>query len=1012
MPRFSIVVPTYNNAEYLKGCLNSILEQDYDSWEAIVVIDASPDDSLKVANKFAKKDERFKVVNKKRNGGPHSARKSGVAKAKGDYIAFIDADDEFMPSTFSSLAKLIKKEKNLPDVIHFGLKCAKSNDVEQSVCEGFEAWANSDDALLSAEDACFKTFMPEGDYSHDWNVTHRLFEGNLCRRVFANLSDERLVTGEDGYEYLALMSESNGELVRDSIVGYKYSIGRGNTSSDVMHTQDFKDKAKKTADVIKETKLLAKRDMSRSNKLDLTVLAEGYESRLVFSLANEWFERVPDEEKIAAAKVAFSFVDKVQFAAEMARFVRDKAYAMLYGDVEATTERILKIEEWLDVAKDVVKRVELLNKTYSEYFKLANAYLSYLRAQQTTKDQTLTDVAIYVATHKSVELFDSNVMFPIQVGSNNDNKLGNMLTDDEGENIAELNPMYCELTAQYWAWKNSKTRIVGFCHYRRYFNFSNKKFKENQYGEVLDERINSGTQCKYELNDKSIKKAIQNYDVITTCEQDIHRWNGPKTTNRSLYDDAPHLHVEDLDAIVAILIEKHPEYEEDALDFLNDHYACFCNMYVMKREIFNEYCEWLFPILEQFCETADMSLYSKEGLRTPGHLAERLFNIYIRHQKRVNKNWTMKQVQCVHFQKPDKVSLPDANFQEDFKEKRTIPVVFAADNNYVPVLATAIYSMCKNASSDYKYDVVVLTSNIAQHNKELMQEFFSHFENVSLRFFNVDPLIEGYELTTSNPHISNETYYRFLIQRVLPEYDKVIYLDSDMIVEGDVSELFNVNLENNLIAAVRDIDFLGNLNFKDNERKKYNAKTLKMKNPYDYFQAGVLVLNTRELRKLHPTAIWMEFACDSALIYNDQDILNRECEGRVTYLPMEWNVMHDCGGRVGKVFSSAPAGEFNNYFSAKGNPKIIHYAGFEKPWTHVNVDMQEHFWKYARQTPYYENLIISFNSENSGNKSGQEHERVVGESHSLRKVVDPIAPIGSYRREALKVVGRAVRGRK
>ena len=238
-----------------------------------------------------------------------------------------------------------------------------------------------------------------------------------------------------------------------------------------------------------------------------------------------------------------------------------------------------------------------------------------------------------------------------------------------------------------------------------------------------------------------------------------------------------------------------------------------------------------------------------------------------------------------------------------------------------------------------------------------MQEFLSHYENVSLRFFNVDHLIDDYELTTSNPHISNETYYRFLIQEVLPEYDKVVYLDSDMIIEGDVSEIFNVEMGENLIGAVKDIDFLGNLNFQDNERVKYNQEVLHMADPYNYFQAGTLVLNAKGLRELHSTQEWMEFACDSTLIYNDQDILNRECEGRVTYLPMEWNVMHNCDGRVEKVFTYAPAQEFENYFASRENSKVIHFAGFEKPWTFPNVDLQEHFWKYARQTPYYEALL-------------------------------------------------------
>lgn len=139
-----------------------------------------------------------------------------------------------------------------------------------------------------------------------------------------------------------------------------------------------------------------------------------------------------------------------------------------------------------------------------------------------------------------------------------------------------------------------------------------------------------------------------------------------------------------------------------------------------------------------------------------------------------------------------------------------------------------------------------------------------------------------HDLSTNNPHISVETYYRFLIQEILPDYDKVLYLDSDLIIQGDISELYSVDLGNNLLAAAHDIDFLGNLNMKDGKRLTYAKKVLGMKNPYDYFQAGVLVLNTAEMRQLYSIETWLDYASDDRFIYNDQDVLNAHCEGRVT----------------------------------------------------------------------------------------------------------------------------------
>ena len=104
------------------------------------------------------------------------------------------------------------------------------------------------------------------------------------------------------------------------------------------------------------------------------------------------------------------------------------------------------------------------------------------------------------------------------------------------------------------------------------------------------------------------------YDVITTERKDIRTYAGQNATLRSQYDAADKLFVEDLDKIVSILKKQHPEYGQDADKFLSGPYmGRFCDMFIMKREIFNDYCAWLFPLLEEFVSTTDMSRYSKRG---------------------------------------------------------------------------------------------------------------------------------------------------------------------------------------------------------------------------------------------------------------------------------------------------------------------------------------------------------------------------------------------------------------
>lgn len=623
-------------------------------------------------------------------------------------------------------------------------------------------------------------------------------------------------------------------------------------------------------------------------------------------------------------------------------------------------------------------------------------------------DAQSPNIAIFVSTHKPVDLFESEILRPVQVGSAlAPARYPWALHDNDGENISEQNPLYCELTTQYWAWKNVDADYYGFCHYRRYFDFSSERHGENPWGEIMADYVGARSQAEYGLDDATIASVVDGYDVITTEFKDLRRFPGGVGTPRRHFELAERLRSGDLARVIAILKQMHPDYSEDADAFLDGHRSCFCNMFIMRRDPFFAYCEWLFPILERFVAETDMADYSVEALRIPGHLAERLFNIYYIHQMRVGAGWRTRELQCVHFLYPER---HDALEQLPLSDDQVIPVVLASDDAYVPMLTTTIFSMLANASSGRRYDVVVLEKDISAEHKVLMRDFLGRFPNATLRFCDAGALVDGYDLTTNNAHISIETYYRFLIQEVLPFYDKVLYLDSDLIVEGDVAELFDTDLGDSALGAVRDVDFAGNVSYRDGKRRAYAHEILGMADPYDYFQAGVLLLNTAAMRRLHPVDEWLRLACNEQLIYNDQDVLNAECEGHVAYLDPSWNVMTDFAGRAEHVFSYAPARMFQAYQRARHDPRIVHYAGVEKPWNAVGTDQSVRYWKYARETPFYEELVARL--AGAPVVARRPSPRAIGEGNPLRKVLDPLLPIGSRRREVARSIGIAISGKK
>ena len=999
MYKVSIIIAAYNVSEYIDACVQSVLNQTLTNVEAVVVNDASTDDTALKLAALAFADPRVKVVEHTENKGLHLARKSGIEVADGEYVVFLDGDDDLAPDFCEVLAA--EMDRTGSDIIHFGITAIAENGLDEHERWGFENYINQPSEPATGTEIANNIYQESCGYKTDWRTTQRIYRRDLAKQAFRAMTDERLERAEDSYETLVLSHLAKTASGLEEYRGLNYHYGRGVTGTNLISADKFGLFCKQFKACIDAACAYA------ATKPSLTQSVIGLRYKAIELLANDWKTRVALADKPAAADFFAAVFGEPVADRELYRFVRDEAYDCakshkLPDDMDAFNElvRIARLHYAPVGDKTDVKRCKSMRNSAERNIE------SVRRIEELTRFGS-EPVRIFVSAHKQTKLFDSNILQPIQVGAGRASwKFENMLADDTGDNISELNPMYCELTAQYWAWKNVECDYAGFCHYRRYFNFSASRYEENAYGEIMEDTIDAASQRKYALDDESIRRAVEDYDVITTEFKDLRRFPGKFTTPIEHWHEAPKLIDDDLISVLAILIDMHPEYIPAIEAYVNGHSTCFCNMFIMRKPLFDDYCAWLFPILERFVDTCDMTYYSKETLRTPGHLSERLLNIYLLHNAE-KLGWKTKQVQCVHFEHTDPAGALGALSASETHNKPVVPVVLAADTNYAPMLATTIASMLKNASSDYHYDINVFTGDFDWGKFCIMRDFFqAKYPNATLRMLNVSENIKAYELTTNNAHIGIETYFRFLIQDLLPFYDKVLYLDSDLIIQGDVSELFETDLEDNLLAAVRDIDFAGNVQMKDGKRKEYARTVLGMENPYDYFQAGVLVLNTGALRETVPVATWLREASDTRYIYNDQDILNKYCEGRVKFLDASWNVMIDCEGRIANVFSYAPAYMVDEFNRARAAEKIIHYAGCQKPWSTTECDRQEIYWSYAREMPFYENLLCRLvgRAGGRGRKVINYTDKTLDESSPLRAIIDPILPENSQRREAVRHV--------
>lgn len=214
-------------------------------------------------------------------------------------------------------------------------------------------------------------------------------------------------------------------------------------------------------------------------------------------------------------------------------------------------------------------------------------------------------ITIYVATHKKAEFPKEKIYKPIRVGSALNSDDFGYQRDDIGENISNKNKSFCELTATYWIMKNDKSDIVGLTHYRRYFF---KKHKNNKLENVLSE--------------KEIREILKEKDIIVPNSTFIIKHNAEKSWEKT--------HIKkDYDECRKIIAEKYPDYVEAFEQFSKSRFLYICNMFIARKEIFDEYHKWLFDILFELEKRTDISNYDDYNKRLFGFMSERLFNVWL-----------------------------------------------------------------------------------------------------------------------------------------------------------------------------------------------------------------------------------------------------------------------------------------------------------------------------------------------------------------------------------------------
>ena len=287
-----------------------------------------------------------------------------------------------------------------------------------------------------------------------------------------------------------------------------------------------------------------------------------------------------------------------------------------------------------------------------------------------------------------------------------------------------------------------------------------------------------------------------------------------------------------------------------------------------------------------------------------------------------------------------------------------LPIVFTCDDAYFKYANVVITSIIHNQNRNCRYEINVLSEFISNENMLLARKQLESHSNFTINFV----ILKDFDSSKFflNSYMSISTYYRFYIPQLFSRYDRILYLDSDLIVDADISDFASLDFDDKL-AICCPSPFIRNKVLKGDDEKfslNYFTHVLKMPDPLQYFNAGVMLYNVKKMNEIDITTKLFEALEDiKEPFLQDQDILNSVLSnnGGVKLISSKYNMTRTFVITAKRLFLERLKEIFriskkNNWFF------IYHYVGKDKPWMTKRSDGLL-FVKYAKMSPFYKQIF-------------------------------------------------------
>lgn len=293
---------------------------------------------------------------------------------------------------------------------------------------------------------------------------------------------------------------------------------------------------------------------------------------------------------------------------------------------------------------------------------------------------------------------------------------------------------------------------------------------------------------------------------------------------------------------------------------------------------------------------------------------------------------------------------------------REIPVFFTIDNTYAPFLTAALNSAVKNANKSRNYRAIVLYEELSDENAAKLKALET--ENFKIDLTPMKANFEALDDRMSNrlrcDYFTLTIYFRLFIPAMFPQYDKGIYIDSDVVLTDDIAKLFDIDIGDNFIGACNDLSIA---DIPPLVAYTENAVGVKKE---EYINSGVLLMNLKKLREYNFEGHFLDllntYHFDS--VAPDQDYINAMCNGKIYYLDSAWDAMpNEDRPPLEKTF-------------------LVHYNLFSKPWCYDGIQYADLFWHYAQDSGFIDE-IKAYKSSYTDDKKAADSEclnRLVGEA--------------------------------